>query len=393
MQKKTLTAGIIGSGYAADFHFEALRRIYSVNLETAGVYSPNPEHCRKFAAERGLKAWDSAGALMDAVDSVHLCTPPDSHESLAVEALKRNRNVIIEKPFTGYFGTGTEGFNGDTFPRKEGREGARRSIENILNAEAGSRGRIFYAENWIYAPAVQKEREILEKTKGQILWIHGEESHSGSHSRFYGIWSFSGGGSVIGKGVHPLSAALYLKAVEGKVRFGKPIRPAAVSARTHALTRRPEFKDDGFLRTSYTDIEDFGALHVVFDDGTIADIFASELTLGGKHSRLEVNAGNHRAVLNINPNNAMQTYNPREEQFSDIYVVEKIGTKQGWASTSPDENWFTGYDHEMESFYSNMASDTPPESDSLLAADTIMTVYSGYVSAENQGKEEPVVQL
>ena len=27
-----------------------------------------------------------------------------------------------------------------------------------------------------------KEREILEKTGGQILWIHGEEAHSGSHS-------------------------------------------------------------------------------------------------------------------------------------------------------------------------------------------------------------------
>ena len=55
--------------------------------------------------------------------------------------------------------------------------------------------KIMYAENWVYAPAVQKEVEVLRATKGQILWIHGEESHSGSTSPVYGDWRFSGGGS------------------------------------------------------------------------------------------------------------------------------------------------------------------------------------------------------
>ena len=45
-----------------------------------------------------------------------------------------------------------------------------------------------YAENWVYAPAVQKEREIVVKTGAQILRMIGEESHSGSHSPSYGIW-------------------------------------------------------------------------------------------------------------------------------------------------------------------------------------------------------------
>lgn len=39
-----------------------------------------------------------------------------------------------------------------------------------------------YAENWVYAPAVQKEREILEKSGGYILWLIGDESHSGSNA-------------------------------------------------------------------------------------------------------------------------------------------------------------------------------------------------------------------
>ncbi|MFP3959574.1 MAG: hypothetical protein ACLFUX_05360, partial [Spirochaetaceae bacterium] len=151
-------------------------------------------------------------------------------------------------------------------------------------------------------------------------------------------------------------------------------------------------RDAGFLRTGYTDIEDFGHMHVVFEDGTLADIFASELVHGGVHNWIEVNANNHRTICNINPNTAMQTYNPEESQFKDIYVVEKTGTKQGWAFTSPDEDWFTGYQHEMNAFYRNVAEGSRPESDSRLAADIIAVVYTAYVSAERGGQAVEVPQ-
>src|SRR5438552_1786976 len=81
--------------------------------------------------------------------------------------------------------------------------------------------------------------------------------------------------------------ALYLKRVEGETRLRKPIRPATVSARTHEITRLTNFQDLGFLRTSYDDIEDYAQVHVTFDDGTVADIFSSELALGGVHNWLE----------------------------------------------------------------------------------------------------------
>jgi predicted dehydrogenase len=259
-------------------------------------------------------------------------------------------------------------------------------VERILEAERESSASIAYAENWVFAPAIQKEREVLEKTGAQVLWMHGEESHSGSHAEYYGKWSHSGGGSIMGKGVHPLTAALYLKKVEGHARDGKAIRPVAVSARTHAVTTSDWYRDEGHLRTSYTDIEDFGAVHVEFSDGSFADIFASELALGGVHNWLEVCANNHRTLCSINPNTAMQTYNPQDENFKDIYVVEKIGTKQGWSCISPDEDWFTGYQHEMNFVYRSFTRSEPLESDSQLAADTIAVVYGAYLSASQEGK-------
>jgi len=77
-------------------------------------------------------------------------------------------------------------------------------------------------------------------------------------------------------------------------------------------------------------------VHVTFEDGTIATVFASEMVMGGIHNWLEVCANNHRTICDLNPNDMMQTYNPVDAQFDDIYVVEKTGTKQGWAKTAPD---------------------------------------------------------
>ncbi len=393
MEKRTVRAGIVGSGFAARFHFEAVQRVYGANVEVVGVFSRRPEPRNAFADERGINAFDNLDELLDSIDVVHVCVPPAVHAPVAIAALERDKYAIVEKPFTGYFGDGSEDFHADSVPKEKMLEEALATVRRMLDAEKKSNGRILYAENWVYAPAIQKEREIIEKTGAQILWMHGEEAHSGSHAYYYGFWKSGGGGAMIGKGCHPLTGALYLKRVEGRARNGVPIRPAAVTARTHSLTRLDGFQDRGHLRTEYHDIEDFSLIHVVFDDGTIADVYASEIVLGGIHNWLEIAANNHRSICNINPNTAMQTYNPVDEYFKDIYVVEKTETKQGWASTSPDEDWFTGYYHEMEAFYRAVAYGDPIESDSSLAADCISTIYSGYLSAERAGAEVPVTVL
>lgn len=393
MVKKTVRSGIVGCGFSGSFHYHSMGRVHGVDVQCAGVYDASRERCQAFAAERGIHAFDSLEALLDAVDVVHICVTATGHESVALAALARDRFAIVEKPLTGYFGDGSPEFNGDTCSKQVALTEAMASVQRLLDAEKRSRGRILYAENWVYAPAIQKEREIIEKTGAQILWMHGEEAHSGSHAHTYAHWRHSGGGVMIGKGCHPLTAALYLKRVEGRARDGKPIRPRSVSARTHAITRLPGFRDEGHLRANYHDIDDFAMMHVVFEDGTPATIMASDIILGGIHNWLEVAANNHRTICNINPNNAMQTYNPVDSNFRDIYVVEKIGTKQGWTCPSPDEDWFTGYPQEVEAFYRTVAYAAPLESDSSLAADCIATTYSAYVSAERGGAETSVPLL
>jgi predicted dehydrogenase len=385
---KPIRIGIVGSRYAAQFHYTAYQRVTGIDVEVVGVTSLTKEYRENFAKKHGIKAFNSLEEMLPEVDVIDVCTPGYAHEEVSIASLEAGKHIVVEKPFTGYFGHPEDkNFKGNKFSKEKMLESAIASAKRIIAAALKSKRKICYAENWIYAPAIQKEAEIITKTKGQILWALGDQSHLGSISPAYGIWRLSGGGSMVAKSCHPLAAVLYLKQVEGLIRNGKAIRPKAVSARTHEITRNPKFIDKGFLRTDYEDIEDYCQLHVIFNDGMVADIFASELVMGGVHNWLEIFANNHRAKCNLSPVNAMEVYNPQEEQFADIYVMEKIGTKQGWFNPAPDENWMFGYPQEIQDFMEAIATGREPKSGMLAASDVVSVIYAAYLSAERKGTE------
>jgi predicted dehydrogenase len=382
-----IRVGIVGARFAARFHWEAMARVYAIPFQIVGVTSRTAEARESFAAEKGIRAFETFEDLCQDVDVVDLCSPPSSHEELAVRALRAGKHVIVEKPLTGFYGANVSEFQGNRYPKEQMLREALESCSRIRYAAKESGKTVCYAENWIYAPAVQKEREILTKSGGQILWMLGEQSHSGSHSPYYGSWRFSGGGSMVGKGCHPLTTALYLKRVEGETRNGLPIRPATISARTHEITRLSAYRDEGFLRTGYEDVEDYAQIHVTFADGTVADIFSSELVLGGVHNWMEIICNNHRTRCNLNPVNALEMFNPKDEILKDVYLVEKLGTKQGWSRPAADESWQHGYAQEFQDFLESVACGREPLSGLELASDAVATIYTGYLSAERGGAE------
>jgi len=385
-----IKVGLVGARFAAQFHLHAYGKVHSIPVKVVGVTSKSKESGSVFASANRLQQFDSIEDLLRKVDVVDICAPGYVHESVALQALRAGKHVIVEKPFTGYFGPRDGNFRGSDFSKQKMLDEAMASADRIKETALKAGKQVMYAENWVYAPSIQKECEIVRASRSQILWMIGGESHSGSHSPSYGIWAQAGGGSIVGKGCHPLTAALYLKQEEGKVAGGESIRPRTVSARVHELTRIQGFRDLKFLRTDYHDVEDYGQLHVVFDDGSVADIFSTEVVMGGVHNWLEVFANNHRSRCNINPIDAVSTYNPKEAQLQDVYVVEKIGTKQGWSHPAPDEDWMSGYPQEIQDFMECVAYDREPKCGALLAVDTVAVMYAAYLSAERHGTEVEV---
>jgi predicted dehydrogenase len=379
-----LRLGIAGAGFAGKFHHKNLRGLPAV---TVGVTSARAESRQAFAEEFRVHAYNSVEEMLPDIDVLDICTPPSSHLPYIRAAAAAGKHVIVEKPFHGFFGS----------PAKHSKEEMLAAVTEELRAvrklvaDAGIL--LGYAENYIYAPSIQREREILEATKAQILRMTAEESHSGSHSPVYGIWSEQGGGSLIGKGCHPLGGVLYLKRKEGMARRGTPIRPVAVSCRTHAITKLPAFESRGYLRTTYQDTEDYAFLHVIFDDGMVADIMTSELVLGGVYDFVEVFANNHRTRCHIQPVKVVDLYSPSKKEFDGMDLMEKISSNEGWIPAYPEFGWSNGQYYEMRDFVHAMLEGRQPECDLDLAIDITLTIYAGYVSADRKGAEVEVPRI
>jgi predicted dehydrogenase len=97
--REALGAAIVGGGFAAASHLDALRRVEGAT--PLGVLTSSPERSRQAAARLGLeRAYGSLEAVLDDDDVavVHVCTPNDLHHAVTSAALEAGKHVLSEKP-------------------------------------------------------------------------------------------------------------------------------------------------------------------------------------------------------------------------------------------------------------------------------------------------------
>jgi len=95
-----LKVGIVGCGKIADDHCSQLQRIKG--CEIVGVCDRELLMARQLFERFPIKAYfnDLTQMLSEAEpDVVHVCTPPESHFSIAKKCLEAGRHVYVEKPF------------------------------------------------------------------------------------------------------------------------------------------------------------------------------------------------------------------------------------------------------------------------------------------------------
>jgi predicted dehydrogenase len=379
-ERARVRVGVVGAGFVARIHAEAYRHVRGIDVELRWVTARRPERARAFAEEFGVArvADDARGILDDPeVDLVDLCVPNAVHASLGLEVARAGKHVVVEKPLTGYFGD-------PATPRAEMLAAALASADELIAACRAAGVRLCYAENWVYAPPIQKARRLLAAGGGPILRMVGEESHSGTHAPANKRWVTAGGGSLLGKGCHPLGGILYLKADEGVRLRGRPVRPVSVLAEVAQLADTETFRGAAprYLNTvAGADVEDWGSMLVRFDDGTVAQVSAADVVLGGIRNQLAIYAAKAVIFCNINPNDSVQAYAPDGTVFGDEYITEKIETKAGWTFPQPDEDWMTGYPAELQDFVESVAVGREPLSGGPLARDVLAVIYGAYLSA------------
>jgi predicted dehydrogenase len=390
---KTLGIGLVGARFGARMHLANYARLPRDLVEIRAICSKTRESADALAQEARIAfATDDFDSLLtrEDIDVVDLCVPPALHHEFAIRAADAGKHIILEKPLTGYFGApGDPEPIGSCVPGARMREGARKNAEAVREAVRRNRVRFCYAENWIYAPPIEKMRRLIAASKGSILELRTEENHSGSNSVFSRDWKSTGGGALLRMGVHSVGTCLHLKQWEGQLRLGKGIRPVSVLADTadlihsSASKRAREAGANQWISADPVDVENWANVVISFDDGSRATIVVSDVGLGGLNTRVSAFMTDCVIKANMTSNDAIETYAPDPSAFHGEYFTEKLETKAGWNRPSCDEDWFRGFAQEIEDFVGAIRDGREPRSGIDLAVECVNVIYAAYLSAES----------
>jgi predicted dehydrogenase len=376
--------GLVGTGFVAELHIYAYRRVFGVDTEVAAAVSRS-DRVDAFAKKHKIAQThrDYRALLADpAIDVIDICTPPTLHAQMIVEAVRAGKHVICEKPFTGYFGRpGDPAPIGSKVRKAAMYESVMAEMATLRTAIEASGKLFMYAEDWVYAPALAKTVEILNATRDKILFMKAEESHSGSHATHAALWSMTGGGALIRMGCHPLAAVLYLKRVEARAR-GETIAVRDVTADVGNVAACLAPDERPFIKANPVDVEDWGTMTITFTDGTKAIVLSGDMIMGGVRNLIETYTNSGALFANITPNNHMTTYLTDETRLGDVYFTEKVDRKTGWQFLCLEEEWTRGYLQEIQDFMECVATGRQPKADLDLAYETTRIQYAGYWSAE-----------
>ena len=96
---RSLRAVIVGAGLMGRWHADAVRHIGGT---VSAVVDRNPKRAAHLARHSGAEvAIDLADVLKrNLADVVHICTPGNTHQHLAQEALESGWHALVEKPLT-----------------------------------------------------------------------------------------------------------------------------------------------------------------------------------------------------------------------------------------------------------------------------------------------------
>ncbi len=362
-----------------------------VPIEVAAIVSKTRAHAEELARRYGIaRVHDDYRALLGdpSIQVVDLCVPNALHLPLVLETVKAGKHVICEKPLTGYFGQGEPGDRVGATAKRKMLDKVRGDLDEVTRAITAHAVKLCYAENWVYAPAVRKALELVDRCvgTGSILEVRGEESHSGSHSEYSKWWRYAGGGALARLAAHPIGLGLFLKHYEGRKKTGVPILPVEVLADGVDLTKTAAFASvkGTPLVTGWGDVETWAQVTVTFSDGTRGIFYGADNLLGGMESTVDIRLSNARLKLDFLPVRVCQFYTVDPTPVQDVYFNEKQETKAGISFPNPDEEWMLGYPHEIQDFMEAVALDRTPQSSLELAKQVVEVVYAGYVSMEER---------
>lgn len=330
-------AGIIGSGFAAGLHARAYQRCPDVDLVTAAAIDNLDNFCTQFQITRAYSDYREMLEKED-IQMVSVCVPNFLHSEVVAHAASAGKHIVCEKPLA----TTLE------------------DCESMIEICRDYKVKLMYAEDWIFAPALLRAKEIYEEGAiGDILYIKAKESHGGSHSIYAQKVKYCGGGVMIHLGIHPAGFINWFK--EKKV--------------IEVLGKTSKGLQQNLLHTEFEG-EDWAAGIVTFEDNTFGLIEGNYVTFGGMDNKIEIYGSKGNIKIELTHGSPIQVYSP----IGYEYAIEKADTTTGWTFPAVDEEHSLGYVNEIRHFVDCVKSDTEIKKgacgeDGRIALQMILAIY------------------
>jgi len=314
---KTVNIAMLGSGFVAEFYMQGLANVKGQQVLTN--YSRSQKRAKGFASRWNIPEPSTNLREIIArtdIDLYLIALPNEEHLPATLALAKAKRNQVCTKPL------------------------ARNGLEAraMLNAARRAGALHGYAETEVFAPAVVKAREIIERGGiGRVLWVRSRESHSGPHSAHFWDITKTGGGAMHDLGCHCVEAARYF--------FGKEDAVVEVMAWGATLVHHKKTKG-----------EDNALLILRFSSGGIGHCELSWSTRGGLDLRNEVHGTEGSIFTDVTRRTPIAAFSTRPAG----YLVEKADIDFGWTKPLPEEAFTYGYQAEMKHFVDCVREEKAP---------------------------------
>ena len=303
---------LIGAAFSADLHSDGYSRILD-KVQIVGICDKDVSRITSLAERYGFTGYTAYDDYNTAIaececDLVDICMPNFLHHDVAIKAMNAGKDIICEKPLA----TTVE------------------DAEDMVNTAARLGKHIYYAEDWLFAPAFRKAISLLESGQmGKPLYVRARECHSGSHSPFAQSIKFCGGGCMVHLGVHPVSFMLAMK-----------------NNKRSELTAMTSGGSQDNLVHEKMEGEDWAGAFIRFEDGTFATLEANYVTIGGMEDILDIYCEKGTIHVDLSFSGPVKVFSiPGID-----YTIEKAEVTTGWSNVAVDEKYQLGYCGEINHF-------------------------------------------
>jgi len=236
---------IVGAGGIARTHMAGYQKLSDFEIVAAcDVFEPGlNKFCDDYKIAKRYTSFEEA--INDPeINAVDICTRNDTHCAYAVAALERDLNVIVEKPM--------------------GRNA--KEAQAVVDAAAKSKGICMVAFCTVFSAQTKVVKEFIDDgTFGNLYYCKGTFVRRMGPGRWFRNKEIAGGGAVVDMVSHPVSRLRYL------MGFPKPVSVYAMACDGLGPRYLKVSKND----LSTTDVDDFGAAMIRFDNGVVLHLEVS----------------------------------------------------------------------------------------------------------------------